>query len=256
LHLSDSLSERLENALEDSSHFLIVLSEASAKSEWVQFELERALRHKNSNLLQKIIPVKYKNCEVPSSLADLLYADLSKEIREVLGDRIQFTTSGYAAFLQRLCNAIRNSERKLTIQDKHELKTEIKNEPVKSDTQASTGFVRATYLVLGYRTVDAREKYVKNVIDNTNQKNVKNEIRPILLPPLLKFVFPDLKIGEKLFFSKNFFGNEFGHFAGFRKDDLAITLDYNVRKGIIAKKGNRYNVEIDIKERRITFLSK
>jgi hypothetical protein len=256
LHLGDSLSEKLDSALEDSSHFLIVLSEASIKSDWVQYELEKALRHKKSNLLQKIIPVKYKSCEVPKELASLLYADLSKEIREVTGDRVQFSTAGYATFLQRLCNAVRNSERKLTEQDKAEFKREIKQDPLKLDESLSRNIVRISYVVLGYRSKETREKYAQNIIDKGSLKIHKSEIRPVLLPPLLQFVFNDLKIGEKLYFSKNFFGNEFGHFGGFRKDDLGITLDYRVRKGIFAKKGNRYNIEIDVKERRLTFLTK
>ena len=75
-----------------------------------------------------------------------------------------------------------------------------------------------------------------------------------LLPPLLKNVFPNIKLGDKLLFSKNYFFNEYGHFAGFRKDDLSITLDPKIRNGIAVVRGKRYDVEIDTETNRITFL--
>ena len=65
---------------------------------------------------------------MPKELEKLLYSDISKEIREVIGDRIVFTTPGYKALLEKLCNSIRNSEKQLTPQDKVELKREIKTE--------------------------------------------------------------------------------------------------------------------------------
>jgi hypothetical protein len=256
LDLGDTLSDKLDSALEDSSHFLIVLSEASVKSEWVQYELEKALKQKNSNLLQKVIPVKYKSCEVPKELEKLLYSDISKEIREVIGDRIVFTTPGYKAFLEKLCNSIRNSEKQLTQQDKVELKREIKTDPLKEQGSLSHNIVRSSYVVVGYRSRETRERYAQDIKAKGKLTIDISEVRPILLPPLLNFVFKDLKVGDKILFSKNYFGNEYGHFGGFRKDDLGITHDYRVRKGIFAKKGNRYNVEIDTKERRIVFMTK
>ncbi|MBK9047540.1 MAG: hypothetical protein IPL74_12795 [Bacteroidetes bacterium] len=75
-----------------------------------------------------------------------------------------------------------------------------------------------------------------------------------MLPPLLKSVFADLEIGDEIYFSKNYFSNEQGHFAGYRKDDLSITLDSRIRKGINVNKGEKYNVEIDTEQRRINFI--
>jgi len=98
--------------------------------------------------------------------------------------------------------------------------------------------------------------YSKAILDESKESLLKKveDIRPILLPPLLKYSIKGLKLGDEINFSKNYFFNEFGHFAGFRKDDLAITLDSRIRKGLNLTKGVRYYVEIDPKKRIINFL--
>lgn len=56
LDLGDKLSDKLELALSESSHFLIILTPSSVNSEWVKFELAKALKHRTNKLIQKIIP--------------------------------------------------------------------------------------------------------------------------------------------------------------------------------------------------------
>jgi hypothetical protein len=256
LDLGDALADKLELALEDSSHFIIVLSKASVNSDWVKFELEKALKQKNSALLQKIIPVKYGDCEVPTSLDKLIYADLSKEIRIVRGDKVDFASSIYSDFLSKLCRAIRNSEKQLSPIDKTSLKKEIiEKVPIQHTTDANR-IIKASYKLIGYKDADTRLSYAKTVTKNTKNKNLAdpNLVRPILLPPLLKSAFKHLEIGDEVYFSKNYFFNEIGHFAGFRKDDLCITLDQRIRKGLSVMRGTKYNVEIDIEQRRINFI--
>ena len=53
LNFGDSLIDKLEAALGESSHFLIILSPASVNSEWVKFELAKALKKKDNHLVQK-----------------------------------------------------------------------------------------------------------------------------------------------------------------------------------------------------------
>ncbi|HWA35641.1 MAG TPA: toll/interleukin-1 receptor domain-containing protein [Cyclobacteriaceae bacterium] len=256
LNLGDTLSEKLDEALEGSSHFIVVLSQAAIKSEWVQYELQKALKQNDSLVNRKIIPVKYKECEVPSELSKLLFWDLSSDIREVHGDKVQFTSAGYLSFLDKLCKSIRGSEKRLTQADKEELRKEMKVEPIQEASNTVRKIIRASYLVIGYRSPEVRDRYISNVLESSPMTLIKSEIRPILLPPLLKFVLPRLRIGDKVLFSKYFLGNEFGHFAGFRKDDLAIVMDYNVRKNIVVKKGYRYSVEIDTEEIRFNFMNR
>jgi hypothetical protein len=134
LILGDSLSDKLELALEESSHFLIILSPTSVNSEWVRFELEKALKQNNSQLLQKIIPVKYSDCEVPKELVKFIYADLSHEVRQIQGDKVTFVSNGYSSFLNKLCKSIRNSEKELSKQDRIILRKEVEKAKITSFT--------------------------------------------------------------------------------------------------------------------------
>src|SRR5687767_4725114 len=73
LELGDSLLDKLESGLSESSHFIIVLSHASTNSDWVKYEVKKALENKSINLSSKIIPLKYNECEIPIELTSLLY---------------------------------------------------------------------------------------------------------------------------------------------------------------------------------------
>jgi hypothetical protein len=110
LNLGDSLTEKLETSIADTSHFWVVLSESSVNSIWVQKELNKVL----SILGRKIIPVKYKDCEVPTALSHLLYGDVSKITRVTDGDRLRFFDDKYYAFIDKLVQSLRNKLSKLT----------------------------------------------------------------------------------------------------------------------------------------------
>jgi len=255
LDLGDLLIDKLELALEQSSHFLIILSQVSVNSEWVKFELIKALKQKDSGILQKIIPVKYNPCETPKELENFLYEDLSKEIRQIKDNKVAFASDGYTNFLNRLCRAIRNSEKQLSKSDKVFLKKEV-DENSLEETALKNTFIKSSYKLIGYKDSETRLSYAKKIITKSKNENLRDieEIRPVLLPPLLKNSFKNIQLGDEIGFSKNYYFNEYGHFAGYRKDDLAITLDYRIRKGINLTKGIRYNVEIDIQKRNFNFI--
>ncbi len=256
LNLGDSLSDKLESALEESSHFLIILSSASVNSEWVKFELDKALKQNKSQLLQKIIPVKYSACDVPKELASLMYTDLSNEVRQIRGDKVSFVSEGYSAFLIKLCKTIRNSEKVLTQSDRRILRKEVVEEQIKEQSSILHHIVKANYTLLGYKDTSSKKKYVNIILDKIKNKTLEgNAIRPILLPPLLKSIFKNITYGDALYFSKDYAFNEIGHFAGFRKDDLSITIPLAIRNGIGVTNGRQYKVEINTKENRITFLT-
>ena len=257
LDLGDSLVEKLELALEESSHFIIVLSPFSVSSEWVRFELKKALEQNDIQLMQKIIPIKYSTCEIPPELKNLLYADLSEDIRENFGERVKFITEGYSKFLVRLIKAIRSPDKVLTAKDKKAFKKEILKEPSKGES-IQPNILKANYALIGYKDANVVNTFAQRVIANSNDKKLKDPklIRPILLPPLLKFVFPHLKYGDKIIVSKDYLTESFGHFAGYRKDDLCITLFVSTRKAVGVVTGKLYKVEIDVEKIKFTFLDK
>lgn len=256
LNLGDNLVDKLEIALDESSHFLIILSPHSVTSDWVRFELKKAIDNINSQLLQKIIPIKYSSCDIPEELKILLYADLSEEIREIQGDKVKFNTIGYSNFLIKVCKAIRSTEKVWTQKDKAIFKTEIAKESKTESESIQPVTIKSIYSLIGYKDAVNALIYSKKVSNNTEITYLKDpkKVKPVLLPPLLKFVLPNIKYGDKIYFSKNFRLNEYGHFAGFRRDDLCITLFHTIRKALGVTKGTRYKVEINIKEMRITFL--
>ncbi|MFW6047164.1 MAG: toll/interleukin-1 receptor domain-containing protein [Candidatus Woesearchaeota archaeon] len=76
----DSLSEKINEGLNNHDVFIIFLSENSITSSWVQKELKIVLEKRNSRKSRnKIIPLKLDNCKVPSYLEKYYYIDLSNE---------------------------------------------------------------------------------------------------------------------------------------------------------------------------------
>ena len=256
LNFGDSLAEKLELALEQSSHFLIILSPTSVNSEWVQFELQKAIKQKDTQLLQKIIPVKYMDCEVPNELSSLLYADLSQEVRRVQGEKVFFISEGYQNFLTKLCKTLRNSERQLTATDKTAIKKGISKEINQESSSISHHIIKTSYKIIVFKDSETRNFFAKTIMKKTKDKSLKdiNHIRPILLPPLLKNVLKNIDFGDKIYLSDNYVSYEVVHFAGFGKDDLGITIESSIVKAIGISKGYRYDVEINTAENRINFL--
>ncbi|MEI8225852.1 MAG: toll/interleukin-1 receptor domain-containing protein [Bacteroidota bacterium] len=255
LDIGDSLADKLEIALDQSSHFLIILSPTSINSEWVNFEIQKAIKNKTNKSIQKILPVKYKECDIPNELSLLLYADLSKETRHINGEKIVFIGTEYLTFLSKICKAIKSSDKKLSITDKIELKKEFVIDTQKYEQLIEPKLIKASYLVIGYQGNDSRNNYATSVLKRTKDKSLLIEkIRPILLPPLLKNIFKGIDYGDKIYFSKNYLFNEIGHFAGFRKNDLGIVIDGRIRNGIGISAKRTYNIDINIEEKRFTFL--
>src|SRR5437764_1937242 len=77
--------------------------------------------------MHKIISIKYGECYIPTEIAGLIYADLSKEIVRVVSNKIEFTTEGYAPFLNKLVKTLSTSaDKTLTNRDKLKLREELK----------------------------------------------------------------------------------------------------------------------------------
>jgi hypothetical protein len=75
LKIGDSLTQRIQDGIAESSWLAIVLSKNSVKSEWVKKELAAAHAmelHKRSVF---ILPLVIDDCEIPVFLLDKLYAD-------------------------------------------------------------------------------------------------------------------------------------------------------------------------------------
>jgi hypothetical protein len=74
IKVGDSLVGKISEALEDADYLVIVLSQASVSSRWVEQELNAALSNQISGK-GVVLPVLLENCEMPMLLRDRLYAD-------------------------------------------------------------------------------------------------------------------------------------------------------------------------------------
>jgi TIR domain len=78
LDLGESLIERIYSGIDQSTYFLLVMSEASVKSGWVTKELNAALVKEEQLSRKFLIPILVGDCKVPLQVGDRLYADFSK----------------------------------------------------------------------------------------------------------------------------------------------------------------------------------
>lgn len=75
----DNLSAKIEEGLNQAEALIVVISENSFRSTWVQQEFAAIALQQISRRERKIIPVKLDESAVPSYLADRVYVDLSKD---------------------------------------------------------------------------------------------------------------------------------------------------------------------------------
>jgi len=71
----DSLIDKIQTALIDSSYLLIVLSKNSVESEWCRKELNAGLMRELTKKDVTVIPVLIDNCEIPLFLQEKVFAD-------------------------------------------------------------------------------------------------------------------------------------------------------------------------------------
>ena len=101
LEVGQRWGSEIQKAIRKSKYILIILSPASARSEWVEREVLFA-----SNRKLKVVPVLYKSCELPMWAVNLHYIDLQgkgyeihlPEVLKVLGVREERAAGKMEAF--------------------------------------------------------------------------------------------------------------------------------------------------------------
>lgn len=79
LNVGDSILNRVQEAIQDSSALLIVLSKASVASEWCKKELSAGLMRELDEKRVVVLPVLIEDCEIPVFLREKMYADFRKD---------------------------------------------------------------------------------------------------------------------------------------------------------------------------------
>lgn len=75
LSVGDSILSKVQNAIEESSALLVVLSKASVDSEWCKKELNAALMRELEEKRVIVLPILLEDCKVPIFLKEKMYAD-------------------------------------------------------------------------------------------------------------------------------------------------------------------------------------
>ncbi len=83
----DSLMTKIEEGLKSANIFVLVLSPESVTSDWVtwernvwhalEMEEKKLAREQSRPPIRRLIPILYKNCEIPDTLKHLLYIEIS-----------------------------------------------------------------------------------------------------------------------------------------------------------------------------------
>lgn len=75
LSVGDSILNKVQQAIQDSSALLVVLSKASVASEWCRKEINAGLMRELDEKRVIVLPVLVDDCEIPIFLREKMYAD-------------------------------------------------------------------------------------------------------------------------------------------------------------------------------------
>ena len=89
IRLGDSIVEKISEGISQADYILVILSEDSVRSKWVQEEIKAAFQRDAVASKQVFIPVVLGKVEVPQFLRYIKYVDLSESYEEGLNEIVQ-----------------------------------------------------------------------------------------------------------------------------------------------------------------------
>jgi hypothetical protein len=75
LHVGDSITSRVEDAITNASALLVILSKSSVESAWCRREINSGLLRELEERRVVVLPVLVDDCTIPLFLRDKIYAD-------------------------------------------------------------------------------------------------------------------------------------------------------------------------------------
>lgn len=88
INVGDSLIDKIQKGLTDSSFLIVVLSKHSVESEWCRRELNSGLIREIENKRVVILPIVVDDCERPMFLREKKYADFKMDFETGYNDLI------------------------------------------------------------------------------------------------------------------------------------------------------------------------
>ncbi len=84
IRVGESIVQRIDSALSEVTHLLLLLSQNSVDKAWVKKEFSSALMRQLSDNSISILPLRLDNGPVPAILADIKYADARVKMEQAL----------------------------------------------------------------------------------------------------------------------------------------------------------------------------
>jgi len=78
IKVGDSITQKINDGIHDNDYLAVVLSPDSVASDWVRKELNAAMMKELDRRSVFVLPILYRDCEIPSLIADKRYADFRK----------------------------------------------------------------------------------------------------------------------------------------------------------------------------------
>lgn len=244
----DDLMEKLQNGLEDATHYIVVLSPEAVESEWVEFELESALLNTQDSAIQKIIPIKYRECTIPDNLYGYLHIDLSDQTVYYRHDTLEFFGKKYPSELDRLIKSIKEDGLVLTTEEKDDisnLKASILNQ--------NDEYIDIYLSLVGYKS---KSKFLDTYIDEKSWRlaeRSKADFHPLVLPAVIKDYLELMRFGKQI--SIQYRNREKkADFAKFSQNNTQLALPKEIRRALGLRNLKMYLVRIHKVGSRIEFL--
>ena len=89
IKVGDSIVDKIDAATETAEGLILFMSNLSVNSSWVKKEWHSVLMRYLSGGTPRIYPVRIEECQVPSIIADIRYADFSKSYNDGLDNLLE-----------------------------------------------------------------------------------------------------------------------------------------------------------------------
>lgn len=86
IKVGESIPERISNGLEEADFIIVILSENSVTSKWVEREWHTKYWNEIQNGRVHVLPILLKDCKIPELLITKKYADFRKDFNIGLND--------------------------------------------------------------------------------------------------------------------------------------------------------------------------
>jgi len=255
LRVGDDLHESLLAGINQSTHFLIVLSNQIKGSDWIELELNEALSSFDNNILKKIIPILLRQTDIPKPINNLFRADFSSISFTLKDEKVSFVGDVYQKEFNKIIAAIKGTlEYKLTDTEKSTIVAE--SDKISSAKRQSK--IVGYYEIVGFATKESKRNTIINLKSNNSgtplNKIATESIRPVILPSLLKPLFDHLELGDKVLFPVGGVENLEAHFCGYSLNNSRIVVPAEIRTAFGIKIREVVLLEVDGKTNSITFI--